>query len=589
MNIDLLIRNLKSSLSLLFLAFFAISPSIQAEIEEGPLAPPLFDGETLVEIHVIGLSHLQQTKDTNMLCLDGCPEHGDFPWNGPHPTGTDMSGGHKSHGCARACLAMIASQTCKLSQDRIAYYIFEELNGSSASDMGNVGNPLGDLGHGRYTRGSDTRLTLDWIYGSAPGASTASHISIEIVNDLDPSDMDSIRDFIFDSRPVILRIEREEDDNSHSVIIDGYALVRREDDSGVTHDTSFLRILDPWRVDDISWKPVFTPEGIAAHSVVFPPQSGRPSRCDEPEITRDSDGDLIVDFDEIKRFQTNPNDPDSDHDFLRDDNDMRGYLFNLDGSYNLRDRDIDGDDLAKELDADNDRANNEGIIDGCEDANRNGFFDSGGRETDNFDSNDDGDILNPRCTYGFFRFENSGSLHGGITIESNEEISVNTPSAGAADYPYDHEWTTRGTVALAGATGHSSGHARTKAKVALELLDNGRYRLITDTNPKEGSYTSTITMMGRTTTKTYEMPFAFADVHYDYESSEVPAEFREWRDGEWGKPNVFEGEIEVMPDGRRRLSGQDTIALPPRFSGGGTLRGTATRTWEFWLATPQSE
>jgi hypothetical protein len=34
MNIDLLIRNLKSSLSLLFLAFFAISPSIQAEIEE---------------------------------------------------------------------------------------------------------------------------------------------------------------------------------------------------------------------------------------------------------------------------------------------------------------------------------------------------------------------------------------------------------------------------------------------------------------------------------------------------------------------------------------------------------------------------
>jgi hypothetical protein len=492
---------------------------------------------------------------------------------------------HAVLGCARATLAMVASQTCRLSQDRIAYFIFEESNGRSAADSGETGNPFGDLGHDLGTRGSDTVRALEWIYNAPEGSADHAFASEEIINDHDPSDMDSVRDYIADGRPVIRRIQSASG-VGHQTVVDGYALVRFENESGEAREESLLRVLNPWNAGDIQWRSALVSGSTSPDFYFFPPGTGRPSRCDEPEVARDSDGDGIVDFDEIHRFDTDPNVPDSDNDWIRDDDDIRGYVFNLDGSYNRRDRDIDGDDLAKERDADNDRSENDGLIDGCEDVNRNGFFDPGGSETDNFVSSDDGNVLNPRCLSGYLRIETRGALQG-ITIETREEISLDSMSTGTGDdYIYRHQWTTQGQVNMPYATGSSNGSARTRARVTLELLDDGRYRLVTDTNRQEGRYTTNMTVMGRSSSTTGSITFAFADVHYDYQSPEVPADFRAWQENVVGKPNIFEGEIETVPGGGRRLSGHDTVTLPARFTGGGSLQGGATRTWEVWLSTP---
>ena len=556
----------------------------EEEEEAGAARPELPGGATLIERHVVGLNHLQQKKDTNMLCLDGCLEHGDFSWDRPHPNSSRVSE-HAYLGCARAALAMIASQTCRLSQDRIAYYIFEESNGRSAADSGETGNPFGDLGHDLGTRGSDTVRALEWIYNTPPGSADYSSASEEIINDHDPSDMDSVRDYIADGRPVIRRIQPASG-VGHQTVVDGYALVRYEDDSGDVREESLLRVLNPWNEGDIQWLSALAPGTTSPDFFFFPPRTGRPSRCDEPEVARDSDDDMIVDFDEIHRFGTDPNVPDSDNDWVRDDDDIRGYLFNLDGSYHRRDRDMDGDGLAKELDADNDRAENDGLIDGCEDVNLNGLFDPGGSETDNFVSNDDGNVLNPRCLSGYLRIGTAGAYQG-VTIETHEEVSLNSMSTNTGDeYIYDHEWTTHGQISLPYATGSSTGSARTRARVSLELLDDGRYRLVTDTNQQQGRMTTNMTVLGRTTSSTDSIHFAFADIHYDYQSPQVPADFRAWQENVVGKPNIFEGEIETTPGGGRRLSGHDTVTLPARYSGGGTLQGSATRTWEVWLSTP---
>jgi hypothetical protein len=111
----------------------------------------------------------------------------------------------------------------------------------------------------------------------------------------------------------------------------------------------------------------------------------------EPEINMDSDGDGVNDFDEIKRFHTNPNGPDTDGDKVPDLADIRAsvfdktYAFNkLLGSQDTRD-DWDHDGLPMELDRDSD---GDSCSDGFEDFNLNGNFDPDQSETWNFDSHD---------------------------------------------------------------------------------------------------------------------------------------------------------------------------------------------------------
>ena len=99
-------------------------------------------------------------------------------------------------------------------------------------------------------------------------------------------------------------------------------------------------------------------------------------RAPSDSTDRDSDGDGILDFDEINRFGTDPYNVDSDGDGIQDKDEIAYY------TRMGVDADIDGDGLRAELDVDSD---NDGDCDGDENANKNDRKD-GDNETDMMDS-----------------------------------------------------------------------------------------------------------------------------------------------------------------------------------------------------------
>ena len=101
------------------------------------------------------------------------------------------------------------------------------------------------------------------------------------------------------------------------------------------------------------------------------PQNGVPVRNSNPDVSLDSDNDGVMDYDEEMRFLTKKDDPDSDHDGVHDKQEILTYTLRV------LSPDIDGDGLRNELDWDSD---NDGISDGDEDKNGNGFLENG--ETD---------------------------------------------------------------------------------------------------------------------------------------------------------------------------------------------------------------
>jgi hypothetical protein len=129
-----------------------------------------------------------------------------------------------------------------------------------------------------------------------------------------------------------------------------------------------------------------------------------PGKC--PAVAnRDSDGDCILDFDEIERFHTDPNNPDTDSDGVPDMLDLREYVY--DGHADRPD--FDGDGLRKETDPNND---DDCYLDGEEDINVNGQHD--GDESSNFDED-------PECYWtGEERVTFSASIEGMGTEEEYE-------------------------------------------------------------------------------------------------------------------------------------------------------------------------
>ncbi len=543
----------------------------------GPPGLRLAASEVCREWRVLGATHLQQRKDTDMVCIDGCTMSGTYPWDGPHPIGSSMEGGHKDIYCARACTSMIAGIAGRtLSQDRVSYYIFQEIGSSQAKTRaGHPDDPRGDLGHDRGLSDQDICQILDWLYG-APGAVSRTWSST-VFDDGDPSDMDSIKEFIDDGRPVLRDIQRRTD--THATLLDGYAIV---DWSGGT--TNYVHVLDPWVPGDIQWESIGEDD---TRFIEFPPPNGFPQRSDESTIRQDSDGDGLVDFDEVERFWTDPNDRDSDDDGLDDKTDILGYLFDPSGSYHERDPDIDGDDIWKELDPDNDTADNSGVTDGCEDYDLDGFLTPGGRETDQFDGSDDGNVMNPYCNEGTITID-STIYHPAfptVPLRVREVITIE-PGAiiSTGDYSHDYYWElvmdgmsmpVPGGSIVTIAEGYGEGLAR----VQLTLHEGGRYTIVTDTNPRVGTYTIETFGPGVHNLRTEQIHLGLADHHFDYVSSETPAEVMAWLESVGGG-NLFNGTVTRTPDGVRIAKGEDIIPIPSFLVG---CSGETIRTWEFRL------
>ena len=569
------------------LAFFLVFLSAINVCADHPTPPglDLASTERCVAWHVIGVSHIQQRKDTQMVCLDGCPMNGRTRWDREHPSGL-LSGGHNDWYCLRACLSMMAAAAGRqLSQDRITYYIFEEAGSASlgAAHTGEIGTPFGDLGHGLGTDAEDLLLAFNWLYNG-----TGAHrqeFRPSLFDDGDASSVDTVKEYLDDNRPLICDVRRTR--VVHSMVVDGYAVIEFSS-SGTLHRENYIHVIDPWEPsgspDAVRWVVFATGN---CDFMNFPPFSGRPVREDEPSIGRDSDGDGLCDFDETQRFNTDPNNPDTDGDGLGDKVDMLGYLFNPDGTYNLRNPDQDGDHKYKERDPDNDQSGDTGVSDGCEDYNRDGFFNSDGRETDNFDGTDDGSVFNPYCNDGYLRIKTSVTLAAfpDAPLTTHEEITID-PSAQIASqqYIHDHTWELQQmpmTVNVAGQsiTTVGSGSGTGRGKIRLTINSNGHYRLVTDIDPKVGNYQITTTGAGMNRVSTQDLYLAFADHHYGYVSPDTPAFMQALLEA-WGNPNVFEGEVQRLSDGRRVIQGSDTIVLPESLQG---IKGFANRTWEIIL------
>ena len=351
---------------------------------EGPWSPAVpVQSVTLATAYTSGVSgYVQKTisipwqmqrKDTGMLCLDGDPESGASAWDSPHttssaavPSTAAVPTAHDSASSVRAAIAMLASYYGgRLSQDHIGYAIF------------GGGSPDGDLGHALGVNlPPDPAIsnTLAWALGLAPDEIPARPGKPTFLQ---------IKTWIHEDRPVLSVIP------GHIRLINGYTEYTL---GGVTWQ--WLLLVDPW--DRPKWvryndeNMIYTWVGPAA-------PGGAPGVRSDPDEDHDgmadtlddSDGDGIVDFDERYRFHTDPAAADSDHDQVPDQLDLSETLFNSAGAFEWRDPDIDGDGLRKELDPDNDAIQNDGMIDGCEDDNRDGRFAPGLGETFNFQPSDD--------------------------------------------------------------------------------------------------------------------------------------------------------------------------------------------------------
>jgi hypothetical protein len=168
-----------------------------------------------------------------------------------------------------------------------------------------------------------------------------------------------------------------------------------------------IHVNDPWR----------GPTTISLRHVpllmyAFPPPQAT-GRNDEYEVAADSDGDGVVDFDEILRFGTDHNRSDSDSDWVPDKEEIELSVFDPKHGFSYvgdaRDQ-IDGDAYAPERDRDSDDG---GCADGLEDLDRDGNIEPSSHETSPYERKDDG------CVSGFSRLffdvttpHGNGSTHG---------------------------------------------------------------------------------------------------------------------------------------------------------------------------------
>lgn len=396
---------------------------------------------------VLGVPWEFQHKDTNMLCLEGCPESGNNAWDAPHLD-------HAVHGntyCARAATAMIANyflvkhgKSGQLSQDRISYEMWRT-----------KGYPVDYA----FKHGGFGSHSLDWALNAATDTYTGPSFS-------------DIKGWIDASRPMAVAW------GGHYRVIDGY----REDASG-----QFVHLLDPWPLTEPANKWVKYSDIPNDFGCYVAPINAPGVRSDESEIWMDTDGDGIVDFDETQRFGTDPNDADTDDDGVLDKQDIREYVFDKDGNYGppeflqrMRDEliseyplmtdgeyvvlvhltpghpicpytnldletganigwhenvpvtekiagraDFDGDGLRKELDPDND---DDGLLDGDEDLNHNGIFEPELGETNNFNP----DTIAPTTskTVGTPQYTDGGKLF----IRSSTEHTLLAGDTGPSNY-----------------------------------------------------------------------------------------------------------------------------------------------------------
>ena len=187
------------------------------------------------------------------------------------------------------------------------------------------------------------------------------------------------KDLLQHDKPVYVR------SNGHFMIVDGF----RSGDGGSTE----FHFINTDNYGTCEWRD-YTESGlvrsIGLYLVIEIPNN---VRLTDPDVNRDTDGDGIMDFDEKYRFDSFFDSPDSDGDSIDDKTEIHSYVVREITEHDSKGRlkrgvgkellaDIDGDRNRAENDDDSD---GDGLKDGEEDVNHNGYVDEG--ETDPYDAN----------------------------------------------------------------------------------------------------------------------------------------------------------------------------------------------------------
>ncbi|HEY7497795.1 MAG TPA: C39 family peptidase [Vicinamibacterales bacterium] len=302
---------------------------------------------------VLDVPMIKQHKDTRMLILESrreSPGRFGHAWDMDHGDLAEWDSADNMN-CAVASIAMLtAYYGGRLSQDRINFEAFK--NDPPAG-------PPGDLNWGIGYSDDRKRVAIKFALGGEPTIQLQTDELLTIA---------FVKALIETKTPMIFC------KNRHCVAIVGA--------SG-----ELVVINDPWR----GTYHVPRRNLVGGRIIVMANEDVKPfrvtARSDEPEVSRDSDGDGVVDFDELHRFGTNPKLKDHDGDDVPDKQDIRASVHDRRHgfAYGGRGRDLDNDGKAMEKDNDSD---NGGCPDGLEDRNKDGKFDQDA-ETDNFSKNDD--------------------------------------------------------------------------------------------------------------------------------------------------------------------------------------------------------
>ncbi len=285
---------------------------------------------------------LKQHKDTQMLLLEhDVPSGAPHPWDANHRD-LDEDDAADNMNCSLASLAMMNHFAGgDLSQDRIGYEIFKSL----------APGPEHDLMYGRLVNGA-TELPI--IYQFALGTAYAAQAR----GDVDAL-WNSIKRQIERGKPVLAVRP------GHAFVIVGYK---------ISSGDRVIVVNDPWEDTRQEFN---LGDGFGFAEVLtwwhFLPAGNFVGRDQEASITQDADADGVVDFDETERFQTKPDDNDTDGDGVGDKQDILASVFDAQFGYARfrtgRDEDRDGHPMERDPDSDGG-----GCRDGQEDQNANGIY-----------------------------------------------------------------------------------------------------------------------------------------------------------------------------------------------------------------------
>ncbi|WP_295070949.1 hypothetical protein [uncultured Fibrobacter sp.] len=337
--------------------------------------------------HLLGVPAFGVRKDTKMLALNWGEKITDenIPWDKPNDTGKMTE--EESWRCWSVGIHMLnAHYKGNLTQDEIKFHgkttaisdVWYSDNGRgyyiSRAKKENIITPFGlvrDGGGKPY----ETKATLAWALNITDSEITAEFSpEVGVISVLSET---IVKNFIDARRPILTS------NGSHVMVIDGYDY--HDPDNKKIH---FLNIHN---IGDDDWLPLNTWK----YRYYYVPVTEKNAKRTDYRVHNDSDGDGIVDFDEVERFGTNPYNVDSDGDGIDDKTEIISYVkkepfVNDDGLYigNQSDwlyyiddnhryeqaemhrleqyADVDGDGKRAELDVDSDHAENNGVWDGDE-------------------------------------------------------------------------------------------------------------------------------------------------------------------------------------------------------------------------------